>query len=1199
MKDEERTREQLIKENEELRLQLAELSKEATPDLGCWKKLLKESEQKYRALADSVNEGIMIVQNNRFIYVNRKMSDLLRTPIQKLIGSTVFDFVWPEDRHIVEASARGRFEGKSIADSYEFRIVGAGGEPRWVSLSVAVVPWNGGPATLNLVRDITRLKQIEEEIRLSELKFRALAEITSTAIFLIQDTKYIYVNPAFKAIVGYSMDDLAGMNFWDFVHPDYRELVKTRGLDRLKGEKPRSRYEFKVIAKNGEEKWVDFTATGIQLDGRPTIVGSTIDITEQKQAESQREVAQEALSKSESLLRAITESAQDAIVMMDPAGSIAFWNPAAEHMFGYPCGEAIGKDLHALLAPPRYLESYRAAFAEFRKSGRGGAIGGTIELHAQRNAGDEFPIELSLSSVRLEDGWHALAIIRDITGRKRAEQSLRESEEKYRTLSNNIPDVTYSLDRAGKIIAVSEKAVSRYGYDEEMLAGNPFLNIIHPDDRDMVVNSFLQAMEDHREYTRGFQFRVLAKDGTPFWVELNSHMRFDEQGLYLQEEGVLRDITVRKQTEEALRKSEEYFRTITQNASDVLFTVDERGTIIYVSPSAERIVGYKPEELIGENVFDLFIPEDLPRAIDAFGQALLTRDVDIHECFRIRHKDGTERIMEGVGKNLLHNPAIASFMVNVRDVTDQKRAEEKLRESEQRLSDIIEFLPDATLVVDKDGNVIAWNRAIEEMTGIGKENMLGRGDRLYSIPFYGDNRPILIDLALSPDPELEKQYTAIQRRGDMIFGEAYTTNLPPGDVHMSATASVLRDSHGEIIAAIECIRNNTERKRMEERLTRAEKMEALGTLAGGVAHDLNNVLGVLVGYSELLAEKLPEGSQMRRHADNILKSGVKGAAIIQDLLTLARRGVAVSEVVGLNRVVRDYLRTPEFEKLLLDHRGIVVRTELADDLLNIKGSPVHLGKTIMNLVSNAAEAISGKGIITIKTENCYLDQPIRGYDYVQEGDYVVLTILDTGQGISAQDIGKIFEPFYTNKVMGRSGTGLGLAVVWGTVKDHSGYIDVQSLEGAGTTFTLYFPVTREEPALSEKKESIAAYMGKGESILVVDDVKEQRELATSMLTRLGYRVEVVSTGEEAIPYINRKKADLIVLDMIMNAGIDGLETYRRVLEINPRQKAVVVSGFSETERVRKTLELGAGAFVRKPYVLEKIGLAVRRELDRP
>ena len=221
---------------------------------------------------------------------------------------------------------------------------------------------------------------------------------------------------------------------------------------------------------------------------------------------------------------------------------------------------------------------------------------------------------------------------------------------------------------------------------------------------------------------------------------------------------------------------------------------------------------------------------------------------------------------------------------------------------------------------------------------------------------------------------------------------------------------------------------------------------------------------------------------------------------------------------------------------------------------------------------------------------------IRGYDQVCEGEYAVLTVSDSGSGIAAADLDKIFEPFYTKKVMGRSGTGLGLAVVWGTVKDHDGYIDVQSEKGKGSTFTLYFPVTREKMAEDLKRIPLDQYKGQGELILVVDDVAEQREMAAGMLTGLGYNVAVVSSGEEAVKYLKIHKVDLMVLDMIMDPGMDGLETYRKIIEIAPGQKAVIVSGYSETDRVKEAQRLGAGAYVKKPYVLEKIGLAIRHEL---
>ena len=383
----------------------------------------------------------------------------------------------------------------------------------------------------------------------------------------------------------------------------------------------------------------------------------------------------------------------------------------------------------------------------------------------------------------------------------------------------------------------------------------------------------------------------------------------------------------------------------------------------------------------------------------------------------------------------------------------------------------------------------------------------------------------------------------------------------------------------------------------ERRLQRARKMEAIGTLAGGVAHDLNNILAGLVSYPELLLMDIPEDSPLRRPIQTIKASGDKAATIVQDLLTLARRGVGARDVVNLNHVISEYLKSPEFEKLQLYHPHVQVDSNLATDLLNISGSSVHLSKTVMNLISNAAEAMPNKGKIVISTVNQYIDFPINGYDHVSEGDYVRLTVSDSGTGISPEDMERIFEPFYTKKEMGRSGTGLGMAVVWGTVKDYSGYIDIESVEGKGTTFKIYFPMTKEKPVKDKTRLTIEDYMGSGESVLVVDDVKEQRDIATEMLTKLGYSVTAVSNGKKAVEYMEKKSADLLVLDMIMDPGIDGLETYRRILQMHPKQKAIIVSGFSESENVKKAQSLGAGSYLKKPYSLEKIGMAVKVELE--
>jgi len=402
------------------------------------------------------------------------------------------------------------------------------------------------------------------------------------------------------------------------------------------------------------------------------------------------------------------------------------------------------------------------------------------------------------------------------------------------------------------------------------------------------------------------------------------------------------------------------------------------------------------------------------------------------------------------------------------------------------------------------------------------------------------------------------------------------------------------------------VRDITEMKRtekaqrqLEDRIKRSEKMEALGTLAGGVAHDLNNILSGIVGYPDLLLIQLPPGYRdLREPIQTIKESGLKAAAIVQDLLTLARRGVTNNKIINMNRIVEEYLRSPEFDKLKVYYPHVKIETRLSPGLMNISGSQVHLGKTVMNLVTNAAEAMPKGGIISIRTENVYVDRPITGYDEIREGDYVVLTIADTGIGIAADDREKIFEPFYTKKVMGRSGTGLGMAVVWGTVKDHNGYINLESTSNVGSCFTIYLPATDREAFISDSPIDIESLRGKGETVLIIDDIAEQRDLAKRMLTYLGYDATVAVSGEQAVAAILDRSFDLLFLDMIMEPGMDGLDTYRKIIELRPGQKAVIASGYSETDRVKEVQRLGAGAYLKKPYTVEMVAVAVRRELDR-
>ena len=388
-----------------------------------------------------------------------------------------------------------------------------------------------------------------------------------------------------------------------------------------------------------------------------------------------------------------------------------------------------------------------------------------------------------------------------------------------------------------------------------------------------------------------------------------------------------------------------------------------------------------------------------------------------------------------------------------------------------------------------------------------------------------------------------------------------------------------------------------ENRALEKRLERSQKMETLGLLAGGVAHDLNNVLSGIVSYPDLLLMDIFPGHPMYNPIMTIKASGQKAGAIVQDLLTLTRRGVVCNDVVNLNTIISEYCSSPENQELMQFHSNVVMVTHLEKKLPNIMGSPMHLKKTLMNLISNAAEAQPDGGTICISTYNRYVDQPILGYQRIKKGNYAVLEVKDNGMGISESDQERIFEPFYTKKIMGRSGTGLGMAVVWGTIQDHHGFINIKSKINRGTIFELFFPASQAPRIEDDKMSSPSFHMGNHETILVIDDMKEQTEMAVLILEKLGYTPISVNSGEEAVAYLQNHCVDLIILDMIMPPGMDGLDTYQKIIEIHPNQKAIIVSGFAENERVKTMQSLGAGAYIKKPYTIEILGQAIQTTLS--
>lgn len=780
---------------------------------------------------------------------------------------------------------------------------------------------------------------------------------------------------------------------------------------------------------------------------------------------------------------------------------------------------------------------------------------------------------------------------RDITERYLARKEMKEIEQRYRDIFDNVTDLLFFHDLDGNFDLKQCNPAVR----QQLVGGNPEIETVNI--REFMPEAYRAGFDEYLERIKkngrdeGL-FTIINFAGRESVMEYRNSLVSDKNGP-IGVRGSARDITDRIIYERALRMSEEKYRTILESIEHGYYEVDTAGDITFFNDSFCRIFDIPKDELIGKN-YKTFIDEETAKKVyDVFHTVYSTgRDMMWTEWEFITRKGRKISFEASISCIMTRSGKCRGFRGIVRDVTERVATEQALKESESKYRNILEGIEEGYYETDLKGRYTFMNDSMCRITGFSREEMTGMS---YKNCMDEENARRVFEA-----------FRHVFTSGEPMKGFGWDFTRKDGSkVQVESSILLIQDPQGRPAGFKGILQDVSERKKaqeqtrlLEERLKNAQKMEALGTLAGGVAHDLNNILSGIVSYPEMLLMKIDKDDPLRGPLEKIQKSGQKAAAVVQDLLTLARRGVAVKQVVNLNGLIREYLESSEFGRPQSLHPNVRVDFRHDDSLMNIIGSPAHLSKAIMNLISNAAEAMPKGGTITIET--CNLQHRDLGEcegNIKEEGRWVSLSVTDTGKGIPAEDIPRIFEPFYTKKKMGYSGTGLGLAVVWGAVQDHDGSVAVTSREGK-TTFTLNFPATSEQITEAKAKQLMKDYQGKGEHILVVDDSKEQREIAAEILMMLGYRVDTVSSGESAIEYMKGHSADLILLDMIMEQGIDGLETYERILELHPGQKVIIASGYSETDRVKQAQTLGAGRYIKKPYLIEDLAMAVMQELRK-
>ncbi len=507
---------------------------------------------------------------------------------------------------------------------------------------------------------------------------------------------------------------------------------------------------------------------------------------------------------------------------------------------------------------------------------------------------------------------------------------------------------------------------------------------------------------------------------------------------------------------------------------------------------------------------------------------------------------------------------------------DRLRMEEALRDSERRYRELADSLPETVFETDITGRLTFVNQAAYDHFGYTPEDF-ERGVNILDIvaPRDRERATEVVGRLLAGGPSEPHEYTVVRKDGSPFPAVVCSSRIMQG---------------GRPIGLRGFLVDVTKHQQLEEQLFRAQRLETAGRIAGQVAHDFNNLLGPLVGYPDLIKGQLPEDHPAQQLCELMQAAAQQMADINEDMMALGRRGVFEVEPTDLNRVVERVV-----EGIVDIPDSLIVDLDLAPDLKSVSGSPAQLQRVAHNLISNAREAMGDAGCLVVRTENICLGKSREGAGLPEAGCRVRLSVTDTGHGVEPEIKDRIFDAFFTTKRTGkRLGSGLGLSIVHSIVEDHRGSISLESAVGKGTTFNIDLPACGDRPAESRTEE----LQGGTESILVVDDDQLQRDVAEGLLQSLGYQVDAVPSGERAVAHLEDHPADLLILDMVMPGGMDGAETYRRILEVRPRQKAIVVSGFLASVRALEARALGVRTYLRKPLTLERLARAVRGELDR-
>ncbi|TAK66873.1 MAG: PAS domain S-box protein [Bacteroidetes bacterium] len=1137
---------------------------------------LRSSEEKFRGLFEHVPDGVyQSTKEGRFIAVNKALSQILGYgSVEELLNVDIGRDLYnsPEERN----QFIQQLEWNSAFHNVELHWRKKDGTPIVLLENAHVVRDSVGKTLYyeGTLTDITEIKQIEQALKKSEHKYRILVERMNEGVLQVDNNDIIqFANDRYCEIVGYSLEELIGRCAYELLHDEQGQLL-VKEKNRLRRKGISDSYEIPLRKKTGERITMLISGSPI-YDDRGVVIGSigiNLDITERKKAE-------EELAKQKHFLRQVIDLDPNFIFAKDRQGRFTLINQAVADAYGTTVENLVGKtdaDFNAIKEEVEHFLNDDIEVMDTRKEKF------IPEEPITDASGNVRWLQTIKRPILSPDGKanQVLGVSSDITARKKADEAFRQSELRFRKIFEEGPIGMAIVGADFNVIDVNSALCRMLGYTHAELLNIPIASMTHPDDLEKDFHLAAKAFRrEIQSYT--LEKRYIRKDKSIIWGRLTGSVVWDLNGNALYGIGMVEDITERKRTEEMLRLLE----SAVQQANEAITITDADlnlpgPTIVFVNPAFTKMTGYSADEVIGKTP-RILQGKKTDRAVLDRLRYQLERGEEFHGEIINYKKDGTEFFLEWHVAPIKNDlGAITHFLAVQRDITSRKTSEESLRKSEKRYRLFFEEDLTGDYISLLDGTIIECNPAFERIFGFTDRNEAFKYNAKKLFP---------------TDDSFSNFVERVRNEKKLVYDEMELVRTDGARVNVIQNVIGIFGKEGELRRFKGYLFDNTERKKLEMQLLHSQKMESIGTLAAGLAHNFNNIMSIILGYATSLKTGSASPSKVADSVAAISLAVKRGTGLVRQLTTFARSSEPILMSVNLNALIQ------EIERMVRETfpETITCAVAMHHDSASILADPNQMHQALLNLCLNARDAMPEGGILTMKTSIISGDALQEKYPEANANRYVCIAVSDTGIGFDPMTREHIFEPFFTTKEIGK-GTGLGLSVVYGIVKNHKGFIDVTSELNNGATFSLYFEAQPGvEKFIEEEQADLGEVQGGNETLLIVEDEEMLLELVKSLLELKGYSVLIAKDGEEALELLRKNSAgiSLILTDMGL-PKVGGWDLLRYALEINPRIKVILASGYLDSELRQRMIDSGAADFIQKPYEPDFILSKIREVLDQ-